>query len=747
MKSMRKSKYYNRWGGEKKLLQGVMKRHPDGFGFVIPDDSGHPDIYIPFRGIGSAMTNDRVEAAVQKKRGRPNMYFGYVESILKRFREFAVGPYEILKTPQGKEQAALCSHNLSGAQPILLNNPKGIAVKEGDWVKAKITSWPEGGKPFAAALAQNLGAISSSAKDDSKRVLAERDIALDFPEEALREANCLPDEVKESDFSGGGRKDLRDKSFVTIDGANAKDFDDAIYVERLSFGFKLFAAIADVSHYVAENSFLDKEAHQRGNSVYLPGFCVPMLPEKLSNGLCSLKPGKPRLALIEEMDFNPQGEMIRSEFYPAVIESRRRLTYGEAQEMLDGFRPLGDLAFLKEAKKLAETLLKKNSRDGALNLDIPETVVAVNQMGEPTDLLREERLFTHRMIEQFMLAANIGASAFLEKKKAPLMYRAHEAPKEDKLQQLEIFSRTLGFARPLSSRENLIRFLSQFQDHSKKALIGKLVLRSLCQARYTAFNKGHYGLNFSSYTHFTSPIRRYCDLLIHRLIKKTLAAPEVGVKPPSKPPAKPLSQKSIEKIAAFISEREQNAVKAERQVKDIKKTRFLSSYLGQNFSGVISSVTSFGLFIALDDFDVEGLARFRDLPGQWVADEINLRASGKRSGYTMKFGDKVETQLAAARPLTGNLDFKLISHEGKTLPKESAESAGRRSGKKKGESSAAGGGRQKTFGRKAGKKRSASAEKKSRSPSEKRSAKKTRRPDRQSRDKQSRDKQNRNRGH
>ena len=705
MKSMRKSKYYGRWGGEKKLVQGVLKRHPDGFGFVIPDDSSHPDIYIPSGRIGSAMTNDRVEAAVQKKRGRGQRHFGSVEAILKRFREFAAGPYEILKGRQG----ALCSHSLSDSQTILLSNPKRIAVKKGDWVKARITSWPESGAPFAGEVEQNLGLIGSEAADDSKRVLAGRDISLEFPEEALKEADQIPPKAGPGDFSG--RRDLRDKSFVTIDGAAAEDFDDAVYVEKRPFGFKLFVAIADVSHYVAESSALDREAFLRGNSSYLPGFCVPMLPEKLSSGICSLRPRAVRLALAEEMDFSPKGERLRSKFYPAVIESRRRLTYGEAQEMLDGFRPMEGLDFLRDAERLARILQKKTGKDGALDLDIPETVVTVGSGGEPTDILREPRLFTHKMIEQFMLAANIGASAFLEKRKIPLMYRVHEDPKEDKLQQLEIFARTLGFSKPLGSRKNLARFLSQFQDHSKKPLISKLVLRCLSQARYSAFNKGHYGLSFKSYTHFTSPIRRYCDLLIHRLIKSSLSAQASGRSPgqalsrvfgrasggilgasrsasrksAQKGKSKLRSPAEIEKIAAFISQREQNSVKAERQVKDIKKTRFLAERLGQNFSGVISSVTSFGLFVALDKFDVEGLVRLRDLPGQWIADEINMRAVGKRSGFTLKFGDKTEVQLAAARPLTGTLDFKLISHEGKALPQEPSEgrAAGRRRGRRK----------------------------------------------------------------
>ena len=632
------------------LLEGTVKRHPDGFGFLIPDDSDHPDVYIPSGKMGSALTNDRVQVLVYKKRREgPRSYFGFIHSILKRDKKFAVGYFEV-----ANDQALIKNHNLGCDMNILASNPKKIPVKKGDCVKAKISFYPKGRSFFKAELVENFGSISSSAKDDIKRIMAEYNIPFGFPEEVLREAEALPNEVAERNHSD--RKDLRDKAFVTIDGAMAQDFDDAVFVKRHSRFYRLYVAIADVSHYVREDSLLNKEAFERGNSSYFPGFCSPMLPEKLSHDLCSLKAHKDRLAVVQEMDFDFQGHRLKAEVYPALIQSRQRLTYGQAQDILDDLSPLkGEyLESLKSAQSLAQILLKQHIKEQGLHLDIPETLVLVDEWGEAQDIIQERRLFSHLMIEQFMLAANKAVSAFLEKKQIPLMYRIHEAPEREKLTSLQKFSKILGCSQSFKLRKNLIQFLHQYKDHKKVNLIHKLVLRSLPQARYSAFNKGHYGLNFSSYTHFTSPIRRYCDLVVHRLIKQALL----------KNPKPWLSQKEIERQAGFISQKEQNSVKAERQIKDIKKARFLKKYTGQSFSGYVSSISSFGLFITLKRFSTEGLVRFQDLQGFWETDEFQLSASNKNSAYRILFGDEVKVLIAASNGSTGKVDFKLLSHKG-----------------------------------------------------------------------------------
>ena len=503
---------------------------------------------------------------------------------------------------------------------------------------------------------KNILKNPSSPKEDQEKVFLEYNIPLQFPEKVLKELDQIPDTVKEEHFQN--RKDLRDKNFVTIDGPTAKDFDDAIFVEKQDFGYKLFVAIADVSHYIKKGSALDQEAYSRGNSTYFPNCCIPMLPEKLSNDLCSLNPLQNRLVVVAELDHDFKGNLLDYKIYPSVIQSQKRLTYKEVEDAIDQKNNLENLEFLKEAKDLATILLQQHYKEGALNLDIPETTIVLDEANDVIDFKKETRLFSHQMIEQFMLAANKAVSLFLEKNNYFFMYRVHENPKQEKLQQLEIFSKTLGHLKPLNSRSNIIEFLKKFKGHPKSPILNKLILRSLSQARYSAYNKGHYGLNFTSYTHFTSPIRRYCDLTIHRSIKAALNKEKKSL----------LNEKEIEEQAVFISEKEQNSVKAERQFMDIKKCRFLSLHIGKNFSGTISSVTSFGIFISLNDFDIEGLIRLKDLPGYWITDDVNLKIVSQRSKYTITFGDEVEIQVANTNPALGWIDFELLTHKGNPLP-------------------------------------------------------------------------------
>ena len=644
-----------------KLVIGTLKRHPDGFGFVIPDDKKHKDIYIPAGQVGSALTYDRVEVLTKKRRGKEGLFFGSIQTIQRRHWEWVCGPCEMTEDP-----FLLTKHNLPTPRSVSAQNPQKLPIKKGDWVRVKITSWPEReSRPLEGLIVENLGVITSSAKDDNARILAEKNISINFPEPVLQELKDFPDEVRPEDFKE--REDLRDKAFVTIDGADAKDFDDAVFVEKHPFGYRLFVAIADVSHYVREGSLLDQEARLRGNSTYLPDQAVPMLPEKLSNGLCSINPQVPRLAFTAEMDFNSTGDLLKSRFYPAVMESKRRLTYGEAQEILDNPENGGEQAFFKHADLLARILIQRQDQNGALDFNLPETSVKVDHQGEPVEVIKETRLFSHRLVEQFMLATNQAVSLFLNKHKYPLMYRVHEPPESESLKQLENFSKSLGFPSALNSRENLLAFLKKFKNQPSEPLINKLTLRALSQARYSAFNKGHYGLNFDSYTHFTSPIRRYCDLTIHRLVRRALLSSEKG---------RPC-EKELEKQAVWISGKEQNSVKAERKTADIKKARFLKPHTGEEFDGVISSVTSFGLFISLEKFDIEGLTRFRDLPGRWIFDSDNLSAERKPGRYRLRFGDPVRIRVTAVNTETGAVDFQLLSHKDHKIPTASLKPEGR----------------------------------------------------------------------
>lgn len=654
-------------------VKGILKRHPEGFGFVIPEDKGHPDIYIPSTQIGSALSYDQVEVLVLQKRN-PKAVVGLIQSILKRDKEFATGFIEFKK-----DQVFLSGHNLDFARSLPLVCPAGADFKEGDYVKARILYQAQPSRsyfvksiqdfPFLLELSKNLGTLSSVANDDKKRIMAEYDLPFEFSREALNQAQALPDEVRECDYED--RKDLRSSPFVTIDGASAQDFDDAIWVKKKARGYTLYTAIADVSYYVEEGSALDKSAFERGNSVYFPDFCIPMLPEKLSNNLCSLKENEDRLVMVQEMDFDLKGELLRSDLYPSVIKSQKRLTYTEVQKILDESPipaeptlsvssaktpPPSYLDSLRHAKSLTQILIQKHKKNQGFDLDIPETLVILDDRGETKNLTREIRLFSHKMIEHFMLACNQAVSVFLNQCHVPFIYRIHEGPKKTKLVALEMFAKSLSFSKPIQSRKEILSFLNCHKSHERTHLIHKLFLRSMSQARYSGFNKGHYGLNYKLYTHFTSPIRRYSDLIVHRLAKQALAQ--------KKPREKPATQEELEKKASWLSTREQKAVKAERRIKDIKATRFLESHIGESFSGFVSSITPFGIFITLEVFFVEGLVRFQEMRGFWEADELGLRAENKKTSYKIKFGDPVKVLITSVSIVEGQINLKLQTHKG-----------------------------------------------------------------------------------
>ena len=641
------------------LIQGVLKRHAEGFGFVLPDDKSHPDIYIPFGKIGSALTGDQVEVSVyQKAKGGPQSYFGFIESILKRNTKSVFG--FIKKTPEGwflkQTQWAFLSQ-------VPVTPAKKLSVKEGDYVKARI-DYKKQAPFFKLELSENLGKLTDSSQHDVKRILAEFNIPFNFSSEVLKELKSLPNKVTKKDFYD--RKDLRDKAFITIDGETAQDFDDAIFVEKQKDSYRLYVAIADVSYYVQEDSALDHSAFERGNSTYFPGFCSPMLPEKLSQWLCSLVEGEDRLVLVVEIQFDFQGQPLKSSLYPSVISSKKRFTYTEISKYFKAFenKQAGDKKwdFLRPAQSLGQILIQRHKKQGAFDFDFPETIVSVDSKGQPTNILREDRLFSHKMIEQFMLAANQAVSRFLESKKSLVIYRIHEPPDTEKLKVLEQLAQTFSFSKPFKSRKNFLQFLSQYKDHKNKDLIYRLTLRAMSQARYSVFNKGHYGLNFKSYTHFSSPIRRYCDLQIHRLIKQALNNKELK--------NSTQWQKLMEKQAKAISATEQNSVKAERKIKDIKMARFLKPHIGETFEGSISSIVRFGLFICLKDFFVEGLVRFQDLKSYWQTDEWGLRAVNPKTGFSLKIGDPVKVLVKASDITTGKIDFQLLEYPGnKAFPK------------------------------------------------------------------------------
>ena len=496
---------------------------------------------------------------------------------------------------------------------------------------------------------------------DPFRMLQKFDIPYQF-------SSTIPTNGNAEIYIDDSRTDLRHLPFVTIDGITAKDFDDAIYVEKTKRGWTAWVSIADVDHYVKEGTPLDKEAYQRGNSTYFPNFVSPMLPNYLSQDLCSLNPHVPRLTMTAEMHYDSKGVLKKSFFYESVICSHSRLTYEDAQSIVEGKKVEKVSSDVKKsienAKNLAEILLDKRIKNNSINLDLPETEIILDEKGEPINIIKVHRLFSHRMIEELMLAANQAVAHFFIRKKVNSIFRIHEKPDQEDLYQLNQFLKTLGLSLNLSSKYSkkkvkasslISHSLQKMKNHPKRGIMHHLVLRALPQARYSAYNKGHFGLQFENYTHFTSPIRRYSDLIVHRLLKRTLKISKGGFS----------SAKELERRAVLLSQCEQRSVKAERQIANIKRARFMKKYIGEEFQGVIASVTKFGFFVTLNEYPVDGLVHINNLGGRWKFNPSQLFLKSIPSNYYIRQGDDVKVQVAVCNIEEGYVDFELLEHNQK----------------------------------------------------------------------------------
>lgn len=634
---------------KKKIINGTIKRHPDGFGFFIPEDIEHPDVYIPRQSMDGIMTNDKVAIEVFPEKGT-DRFRGEVVKVLSRGTKVVVGRFYKINERLG----AIRDEGKGWGQDLKIKLEDSMDAKDKELVTAEISTYPDNGKSFTGKVIEIIG-DALDPLTDIKRVIRSNGIPLEFSKATLEEAEQFGEVPEEKDFKG--RRDLRDKNLITIDGATAKDFDDAVYVETQSEGFLLYVAIADVSHYVRTGSAIDKDAYERGTSVYFPNYVVPMLPEVLSNGLCSLNPHVPRLCLVAEILFDFAGEVKRSDFYEAVMESKARVTYGEAQEVIDG-NASDKHAHVKEnilrLADLAKILMAKRFREGSLDLEIPEVELVIDGAGVPVDIQKSERLFAHRLIEEMMLAANVAVATFLSSKNIPSLYRIHEPPNEMAIRVLEKYLNNFGSKTKLNQgklQKRLTKALEEFAHRPEAQILNILTLRSMSQAKYSMNNLGHFGLGFEFYSHFTSPIRRYPDLIVHRLIKNQ-------VMPNSQ--YRLMSEDDLATAGTILSAAEQRSTKAERQVQSIKKARFMEKFLGQEFDGMISSVAKFGVFVLLREYEVDGLVRLEDLGGdRFEYDEENIRLIAKRSGFSYGIGDSIRIQVAAADPELGQINFVL----------------------------------------------------------------------------------------
>ncbi len=636
---------------KKNFLQGTIKRHPDGFGFFIPDKPEHPDVYIPRQSMQGVMTSDKVMVEATPERGGER-FRGQIVRIVSRGFKQVVGIFHMLND----RQAIIKDEGKGWGEDLKVDLSESMGAKEGQLVTAQILTYPEDGKKFSGRVVEIIG-DALDPMNDIKRVIAVNNIPQEFSSSTLAEAKKFPAQPAESDFKN--RKDLRSLGLITIDGATAKDFDDAVYVAKNAKGFLLYVAIADVSHYVRIGTSIDKDAYERGTSVYFPNFVVPMLPEALSNGLCSLNPHVPRLCLVAEIQFNFAGDMLSSEFYEGVMESKARVTYGQAQDVIDG---AGDSKFehvkdnIIRCADLAKILMTKRFKEGSLDLEIPETELEIDGSGVPIDIIKSERLFAHRLIEEMMLAANVAVATFLSSRDIPALYRIHEPPNEQAIRVLEKYLWNFGSKTKLGSdklQKRLTQALVEFEGKPQAPILNILTLRSMSQAKYSMNNLGHFGLGFEFYSHFTSPIRRYPDLIIHRLLKNQ-------VMPNSS--YRLMSTEDLLTAGTILSAAEQRSTKAERQVQSIKKARFMQKFVGQELDGMISSVAKFGIFVLLREYDCDGLVRTDDLGNdKFEFDEEKLSLQGQRTGKTYNIGDSVRIQVAAADPELGQVNFVLAA--------------------------------------------------------------------------------------
>lgn len=630
---------------------GRIKRHPDGFGFFIPDQPELPDVYIPRQSMEGIMTNDRVTVAVEREKGG-NRFRGEIVDILERGLKTVVGTFHLL------EKGGLIRDDAKGwGQDLSVAAGDTGGAKDGELVAVEILTYPNEGK-FTGRVTEVIG-DAANPMNDIQRVILTQGIPSKWPAAVEAEAAMIPAEVPEADKKG--RRDLRHLNLITIDGATAKDFDDAIYVEMNDGGFVLYVAIADVSHYVRPGSAIDDEAYVRGTSVYFPNFVVPMLPEALSNGLCSLNPHVDRLCLVAQIHMDFQGEVQKSEFYEAVMKSAARVTYGEAQQMMDGVRiaKFDHVADdIERAGQLARLLMAKRFREGSLDLEIPEVQLVIDASGEPVDILKSERLFAHRLIEEMMLAANVAVGKFLDQREVPALYRIHDPPNEEAIAKLEGFLHNFGGHVNLSQgklQKRLTKALDEFNGKPAAQILNILTLRSMSQAKYSPNNVGHFGLGFEYYTHFTSPIRRYPDLIVHRLVKASVMKNR-GYQL--------MSEDDLATAGTMLSSAEQRAVKAERQVQAIKRARFMQKHIGEEFDGMISSVTKFGVFVLLREFEVDGLISLERLGANgrdsFEFDPEQLRLVASRSGEAFEIGQMVRVRVTDANTDMGQVDFELV---------------------------------------------------------------------------------------
>ncbi|MFQ5597533.1 MAG: ribonuclease R [Nitrospiria bacterium] len=647
----------NRYGFSQKmdLVFGRFKGHREGYGFVLPDQPGEGDIYIGAKHLNDAMHGDRVGARIEgtQSGGRRE---GRIIRILERAHTQIVGRYEA-----DGEFGFVIPSDKRIVHDLLVRPGQSEDVQQSDIVVAEIVSYPTKRRHPEGKILKVLG-LPSSPEIDTEIVIHDSRLPHRFSKQALAAAEKIARPVSPDDI--GKRVDLRGLPTVTIDGAQARDFDDAVSIEKMDAGFRLWVHIADVAHYVSESGPLDRDAFERGTSIYFPDKVLPMFPERLSTDICSLKPQEDRLSLTVEIDLDPLGNPRDHHIYESVIRSDERMTYADVWKMIEGSEPALRTRYARfvRAFEWMETLAKQLRRRrlgrGAIDFDLPEPQIVLGPAGDTIDIVQEARNDAHRIIEAFMLAANETVAQHLSGRDMPLLYRIHEAPAAERIEAFNALLLSSGLSQHrISSHPTskaLAEILTAVAGRPEENLINQILLRSMRQARYCEENKGHFGLASSAYAHFTSPIRRYPDLVVHRLLKQVLRSTLSEEE-------KSVWRDKLPEIARHTSERERIAVEAEREVVQRKQVKFMADKTGKSFQGLITGVTSYGLYVMIEPVFVEGMVHVSSLHDDYYLHDASRHALiGRHRKRAYRLGQPVEVMVARVDTENRQIDLELI---------------------------------------------------------------------------------------
>jgi ribonuclease R len=663
------------------LVVGRLTIHSKGFGFLLPENPDEEDVFIAPDALMSAMHNDRVVARLHNKRSSADRRReGEVIRIVKRANSKVVGIYE-----SSRHFGFVIPDDKRIKHDIFIPQHETSQAKNGDKVVAEVTAWPEKHKSAEGKIVEVLGKPGDKGIE-VLAILKRHNLSTEFPAKAEKEAANTPSAISPDELAG--RRDLRQLPIVTIDGEDAKDLDDAVYVERQKNGnYRLGVHIADVSYYVRENMALDIEARDRGTSVYLVDRVLPMLPPRLSNGICSLNAGEDRLALSCEMEIDQQGRVITYDIYQSVIHVRNRLTYTtvrkilaeQDEELIAKYRD--QVSHMQEMERLCLILRNRRIRRGAIDFDFPEVKVKLDEAGKPVEIVKRVRTIAESVIEEFMLVANETVAEHMFRLEVPFVYRVHEEPEAEKLVKLSNllnnFGQRLGKLDDIQPGV-LQKVLSKIAGRPEERIISTVMLRSLKQARYESENLGHFGLAASFYTHFTSPIRRYPDLIVHRLLHEMIAGGISGKR----------REKLLEilpEIAFHSSERERAAAEAERESVELKKVEYMEQFIGQEFAGIINGVTAFGIFVELDN-GVEGLVHVSTMDDDYYTYvEEQYMLLGERTRKVYRLGDPVAIIVTKVSHEDRNIDFRFTDETIASRPLgEKSRTGGKREPRREG---------------------------------------------------------------